>query len=47
MIFRIMPATIGAFLLLVGLPIALHGVFVDSDNPILWDIYWAAGENMV
>ena len=40
MVFRILAGIIGTFLLL-GLPVALYGVFTSSGESLLWNIVWA------
>ena len=41
MAFRVLSGVIAALLLLVGLPIALYGVFTGSGTSLIWNIVWA------
>ena len=40
-VFRVLAGILAAFLLLVGLPVALYAVFADSGESCLWDIFLA------
>lgn len=41
MVFRVLAGIIAVFLLLVGLPMALFGIFAGSGESCLWGIFWA------